>query len=170
MSDTFDNKSLDSSIDTDDLQVLTFNLGDEIFALEIKLVKEVLEYTKITKVPNMPEYMLGVINLRGHVVPVIDLRCKFNMSSVDRTVNTAVIITEIAQGEDIVVIGALVDAVREVSIFEQSDIDSAPKIGTQLNTAFIKGMAKASEHFVIVLDIEKVFTVEELSALTEQAG
>lgn len=154
---------------SDDMQVLTFNLGEEVFALEIRLVREVLEYTKITKVPNMPEYMLGVINLRGNVVPVIDLRNKFNMKNVDKTVNTAVIITEIVQDEnDLIIIGALVDAVREVSIFEKSEIDVAPKIGTQLNTAFIKGMAKAEEQFVIILDIEKIFTFEELTALSEQ--
>lgn len=155
-------------IETDDMQVLTFNLSEEIFAVEISMVKEVLEYTKITKVPNMPEYMLGVINLRGNVVPVIDLRNKFDMNEAKRTVNTAVIIVELPQDEDMIVIGALVDSVREVSTFARKEIDSAPKIGTKLNTEFLKGMAKLEEGFVMILDIDKIFTFEELGMLAEK--
>ena len=144
-------------------QYLTFQLSEEIFALDIAKVREVLEYTKVTKVPQTPEMMIGVINLRGSVVPVIDLRLKFGMGMSERTVNTCIIIIEVSIDSEITLIGALVDSVKEVMDMDSDHIEPPPKIGTQLNTEFIKGMGKQNEQFVIILDIEKIFSVDELS-------
>jgi purine-binding chemotaxis protein CheW len=107
--------------------------------------------------------MIGVINLRGSVVPVIDLRLKFGMGMSERTVNTCIIIIEVAIDDEITLIGALVDSVKEVMDMDSDHIEPPPKIGTQLNTEYIKGMGKQNEQFVIILDIEKIFSVDELS-------
>ncbi len=144
-------------------QYLTFKLSDEIFALDITKVREVLDYTTITKVPQTPEFMCGVINLRGSVVPVVDMRLKFGMSKTEKSVNTCIIIVEIIVDQETTILGCLADSVQEVMDLEPNQIEPAPKIGTRLKTDFIKGMGKRSENFVIILDIDKVFTGEELS-------
>ena len=144
-------------------QYLTFKLDDEIFALDVGKVREVLEYTSITKVPRTPDFMLGVINLRGSVVPVVDMRLKFDMEKTEKTVNTCIIITEVEMDDDITVLGALADSVQEVVDLEPEQIEPAPRIGTSINTDFIKGMGKSDEHFTMILDIDKVFSSEELA-------
>ena len=144
-------------------QVLTFKLGEEVFGVNIMSVREVLDYTNVTKVPQTPDFMRGVINLRGSVVPVIDLKLKFGISATERTVNTCIIIVEVKLDEESAILGALADSVQEVVDFEKELIEPAPKIGTHLNTEFIYGMAKKEEGFVIILDIDKVFSVDELS-------
>jgi purine-binding chemotaxis protein CheW len=141
---------------------LTFKLNEEIFALDISKVREVLDFTTITKVPRTPEFMRGVINLRGSVVPVVDLRLKFGMGPTERTVNTCIIITEVTVDNETTVLGALADSVQEVMDLGPDHIEPAPKIGTRLNTEFIKGMGKQNDKFVILLDINKVFSTEEL--------
>ncbi len=143
-------------------QFLTFKLVDEVFALDIGKVREVLDFTTITKVPRTPEFMRGVINLRGSVVPVVDLKLKFGMSRTDKTVNTCIIIIEVSVDGETSVLGALADAVQEVIDLEPGHIEPAPKIGTRLNTEFIKGMGKRDDRFVILLDIDKVFSSDEL--------
>ncbi len=148
-------------------QYLTFRLGDEVFALEISKVREVLDYTTITKVPRTPDFMRGVINLRGNVVPVVDMRLKFGMSQTEKTVNTCIIIVEIALDGDNTVLGALADSVQEVVELGPEQIEPAPKIGTRLNTEFIRGMGKRDEHFIIILDIDRVFSASELSLVQE---
>ncbi len=144
-------------------QYLTFKLEDEIFALDISKVREVLDFTTVTKVPKTPEFMRGVINLRGSVVPVVDLRLKFGMSRTEKTVNTCIIITEVTVDNETTVLGALADSVQEVMDLEPGQIEAAPKIGTRLNTEFIKGMGKRDNTFVIILDIDKVFSTDELA-------
>jgi len=144
-------------------QYLTFKLSDEIFALDISKVREVLDYTVITKVPQTPEFMCGVINLRGSVVPVVDMRLKFGMSKTEKSVNTCIIIVEIIVDQETTILGCLADSVQEVMDLEPNQIEPAPKIGTRLKTGFIKGMGKRNENFVIILDIDKVFTGEELT-------
>jgi len=150
-------------------QYLTFKLDEEIFALDIAKVREVLDYTTITKVPRTPEFMRGVINLRGSVVPVVDMRLKFGMTKTDKTVNTCIIIVEITLVGETVVLGALADAVHEVIELEPEQIEPAPKIGTRLKTDFIRGMGRRNDAFIIILDIDKVFSSDELS-LVETAG
>ncbi len=146
-------------------QYLTFKLADEVFATEIENVREVLEFTSITKVPQTPKMMIGVINLRSKVVPVIDLRLKFGMEKGNKTVDTCIIIIEIRIDDDLTVIGALVDSVSEVMDQNSADIQPPPKIGTQLNTEYIEGMGKQGDHFVIILNVERIFSMEELSAV-----
>ena len=150
---------------TETRQYLTFILDGELFALDISKVREVLDYTKITRVPQMPEFMLGVINLRGSVVPVIDMRTKFGMKKVERTVNTCIVIVEVTLDNDNVILGALVDSVQEVFELDPEQIEPPPKIGMRLKTEFIKGMGKKEEKFIIILDIDRVFSTEELIIL-----
>jgi purine-binding chemotaxis protein CheW len=145
-------------------QFLTFKLQDELFALDIGKVREVLDFTSITKVPQTPDYMRGVINLRGSVVPVVDLRLKFGMETSQQTVNTCVIIVEVEMDGEKVVMGAMADAVQEVLDLEPDQIEPPPRIGTKLNTEFIRGMGKHAEQFIIILDIDKVFASEELES------
>ncbi|MEI6207573.1 MAG: chemotaxis protein CheW [Desulfuromonadales bacterium] len=150
---------------TETVQYLTFKLSDEIFALDVAKVREILEITTITKVPQTPDFMRGVINLRGSVVPVIDMRLKFGMSETEQTVNTCIIVVEINMDGDNTILGALADSVQEVVEMEPAHIEAAPHIGTRLNADFIKGMGKVDGRFVMILDIDKVFSSEELSDL-----
>ena len=149
------------------LQYLTFNLSDEIFALDVGKVREILEITNITKVPQTPDFMRGVINLRGSVVPVIDMRLKFGMSPTEQTVNTCIIVVEVNMDGDTIILGALADSVQEVVEMEPESIEAAPHIGTKLNTDFIKGMGKLDTNFVMILDIDKVFSSGELSDMAQ---
>jgi purine-binding chemotaxis protein CheW len=149
-------------------QFLTFKLGDEVFALDISKVREVLDFTTVTKVPRTPEFMRGVINLRGSVVPVVDLRLKFGMTRTESSVNTCIIITEVTVDNDTTVLGTLADSVQEVLDLEPGSIAPAPKIGTKLKTEFIKGMGRRDDRFIIILDIDKVFSSDELSLVKQE--
>ena len=154
---------------TETTQYLTFKLEDEVFALDISKVREVLDFTTVTKVPRTPEFMRGVINLRGSVVPVVDMRLKFGMSKTEKTVNTCIIIVEISIEGDTAVLGALADSVQEVVDLEPEQIEPAPRIGTRLRTEFIRGMGKRNDQFVILLDIDKIFSEEEISMVMDSA-
>ncbi|NVN93143.1 MAG: purine-binding chemotaxis protein CheW [Desulfuromonadales bacterium] len=151
---------------TESVQYLTFKLADEIFALDVAKVREILELTTITKVPQTPDFMRGVINLRGSVVPVVDMRLKFGMSMTEQTVNTCIIVVEVSLNGDSLVLGALADSVQEVVEMEPDSIEPAPHIGAKLDTNFIKGMGKVDDHFVMILDIDKIFSTVELEELT----
>jgi purine-binding chemotaxis protein CheW len=144
-------------------QYLSFKLDDEVFALDISKVREVLDFTTVTKVPKTPDFMRGVINLRGSVVPVVDLRLKFGMSMTEKTVNTCIIITEVTVDNETTILGTLADSVQEVMDLDAEHIAAAPRIGTRLRTEFITGMGKRDENFIILLDIDKVFSAEELA-------
>ena len=156
-------------------QYLTFTLGEEVFALDITQVREVLDYTAITRVPRMPEFMRGVINLRGSVVPVVDLRLKFGMSVTERTVNTCIIIAEVAIEGERTLLGALADSVQEVIDLEAGQIEPPPRLGSSIRAEFIRGMGKRDERFVIILDVDRIFSSDELSLVqgggeVEQSG
>jgi purine-binding chemotaxis protein CheW len=151
-------------------QYLAFNLENEVFAFDISKVREVLEFDTVTKVPQTPEMMKGVINLRGSVVPVIDMRVKFGMGETLKTVNTVIIIIEIVLDGTSTMIGALVDSVQEVMDLDSDHIEPPPKIGTKLNTDFIRGMGKQDGEFLIILDIEKIFSSEELDFVQQASG
>ncbi len=150
-------------------QYLTFALDQEKFALGIAKVREVLDYPQITRVPRMPDYLCGVINLRGNVVPVVDLRLKFAMSATERTVDTCVVIVEAELEGETTVMGVLADSVHEVLDLQGAEIEPPPRMGTRLNTDFLKGMGKQGEGFIMILDIDKVLSTEEL-ALVASAG
>jgi purine-binding chemotaxis protein CheW len=151
-------------------QFFTFMLEKEIFAIDISQIKEVLEFTHITKVPQTPDMMKGVINLRGSVVPVIDMRLKFEMGEIEKTVDTCIVIIEITIDGNMTMIGALVDAVKEVMDLDSDQIEPSPKIGTQLNTEYIKGMGKHDEQFIIILDIDKIFSHTDLEMVQQAAA
>ncbi len=144
-------------------QYLTFRLGEEVFALDITKVREVLDFTTVTRVPRTPAFMRGVINLRGTVVPVVDLRLKFGMTMTERTVNTCVIIAEVTVDGETTLLGALADSVQEVLDLGADTILPPPRIGTKLKTEFIRGMGRQNDRFVIILDIDAVFSADELA-------
>lgn len=152
---------------TETTQYLSFKLAEEVFALDIGKVREVLDFTTVTKVPQTPDFMRGVINLRGSVVPVVDLKLKFGMQETARTVNTCIIIVEVALEGETVVLGALADSVQEVLELEPSGIEPAPKIGTKLSTDFIRGMGKREQGFLMILDIDRIFSSEELGLVQD---
>ena len=153
---------------TETCQYLTFTLADEVFAIDISEVREVLDYTSVTKVPRTPDFMRGVINLRGNVVPVVDMRLKFDIPAAETTVNTCIIIVEISVDGEKTILGARADSVQEVLDLEPGQIEPPPRIGTRLNTDFIRGMGKRGDQFIIILDIDRVFSADELAAVGGQ--
>ena len=146
-------------------QYLTFKLGSELFGVDVSKAREVLDFSEVTQVPQTPDYMLGVINLRGSVVPVINLRQKFGMDEVEKTIDTCIVVMEIEIDGDVIVIGTMADAVQEVLDLDESQIEPPPRLGSKLNTEFIKGMGNLDDQFIIILDIDRVFTVEELAEI-----
>jgi purine-binding chemotaxis protein CheW len=150
---------------TETRQYLTFKLGDGVFATDVAKVREVLDLTTITKIPRTPDFMRGVINLRGNVVPVVDLRLCFEMTKTEKTVNTCIVVVEILMEGESTVIGALADSVEEVIDLEPEQIEPAPRIGAQIRTDFIKGMGKRDSQFIMILDMDRVFSADELSVV-----
>ncbi len=153
-----------------DNQYLTFTLDRELFALDIASVREVLELVNITRVPRTPDYIRGVINLRGRAVPVVDLKKQFGLGETARTVNTCIIIVEVSLDGEWTALGALADSVQEVYEMETSQIEPPPRMGTPIKADFIRGMGKTGEQFIIILDINKVFTSLELAGLAQGLG
>jgi len=148
-------------------QYLTFSLNDETFGVDVLQVREVMDYTSVTKVPRSPDYMLGVINLRGSVVPVVDLKKKFYMPAKDVSRDSCIVVLEIPFGDELRLIGAVADGVQEVLDLLEDEVEPAPRLGTGLNADFILGMGKVGEQFVILLDLHKIFSSEELENLAE---
>jgi purine-binding chemotaxis protein CheW len=150
---------------TEARRYLTFKLDNEVFALDVATVREVLDFTTVTRIPRTPEFMRGVINLRGGVVPVVDLRLAFDMSATEKTVNTCIIVVEVSLEGETTVMGALADSVEEVIDLEPDQIQPPPKIGTSIRTDFIRGMGKRDARFVMILDIDRVFSADQLAGL-----
>lgn len=142
---------------------LTFTLGSEEYGLEILRVKEIIGLMEITHVPRMPAFVRGVINLRGKIIPVIDLRLKFGMEAHDDTRETCIIVVDL----DGVNMGIVVDRVSEVLDLGENDIEETPDFGTAVETDFIMGMGKSGERVIMLLDIGKVLTDKEISSLAE---
>ncbi len=148
-------------------QYLTFKLGDEMFAIDVSQVREILDVTMITKVPRSPSFMRGVINVRGSVVPVVDLRMKFEMSKTEQTVDTRIVVMEITLDGELTIIGTLADAVHNVMDIEQTGIEPPPKVGAKWNTEFIHGIGKHNDEFIIILNVDRIFSAEELAMVQE---
>lgn len=144
------------------IQLLTFHLRDELFAIPIRNVREVLKPTKITHIPAAPEFLKGVINVRGNVVPVVDLQIKFRLPATILGKSARVIIVESRVGERDLVLGALADSVDEVIELDETLIEPPPPVGIDLESRFIQGIGKRGEDFIILLDVGKVFSVDEL--------
>lgn len=149
-------------------QYLAFKLDNDLFAVDVGKAREILDFVEVTRVPQTPDYMLGVINLRGSVVPVINLRCKFGMAEVEQTVDTCIIVLEVEVNDAPVVIGIVADAVQEVLDLNAGQIEPPPRLGTRLNTEFIQGMGNLDGQFVIILNIDRIFSVEELTVIEGQ--
>lgn len=142
---------------------LTFTLGGETYAVGVQSVREVLDSTAVTRVPRMPEFMRGVINLRGSVIPVVDLRMKFGMKKTEEKVGACIIVLEVRLDEDgPTVLGVLADSVKEVFDLAESQVEPPPRIGTNLKTEFIRGMGTHQDGFIIILDLDHVFLSDEL--------
>ncbi|MDE2402003.1 MAG: purine-binding chemotaxis protein CheW [Burkholderiales bacterium] len=146
-------------------QYLTFMLGGEMFAIGILAIKEIIEYQGLTSVPMMPDCIRGVINLRGAVVPVMDLAARFARDSAPVTKRTCIVIVEVESNEERHDVGVIVDAVNEVIDIANAEIEPAPTFGTRIRTDFIHGMGKVKGKFVILLDANHVLSMDELSSL-----
>jgi purine-binding chemotaxis protein CheW len=151
-------------------QYLTFKLRDEVFALDVSKVREVLDLTPITKIPRTPEFMSGVINLRGNVVPVVDLRQCLDMANTEKTANSCIVVVEVVLDGEATTIGALADSVLEVIELDSEQIQPTPRIGMHLKTDFIHGMGKRDEQIIMILDIDRVFSVDDMGALRKEAA
>jgi purine-binding chemotaxis protein CheW len=151
-------------------QYLTFTLDGGRFAIDIERTREVLAFTSATKVPRTPDFMRGVINLRGHVVPVIDLRLKFGLPRTEKTINTCVVILEVEVDGTSTILGALADSVQEVIELARDQLAPPPRIGTRINTDYIRGIGKRDDQFIMILDIDRVLTADDIRATTGGAG
>jgi purine-binding chemotaxis protein CheW len=149
---------------------LTFALGREEYGLEILKVREIIGYMDITAVPRTPSYVKGVINLRGQVISVVDLRAKFGMETAEKTEETCIIVVEIKQAGRKLSTGIIVDRVSEVLNIAGENIEEPPQFGTSVDTAFILGMGKIGQSVKILLDIDKVLSSEETARLAELGG
>lgn len=153
-------------------QHLSFTLDDEVFAVDVARVREILEFRGANRIPQVPDYLRGVINLRGNVVPVVDLRLIFGLPATPSTISTCVIVLEINIENEAVVAGALADSVREVLELEPGEIEPAPRLGNRLKTEFIKGIGKHNNQFLMLLDIDRVFaddSGEVIKQVTEES-
>jgi len=149
-------------------QFLTFSLHEEMYGLDILRVREIIGYTRPTAVPMMPRFVRGVINLRGQIVPILDLSMRFGWPATDLHVRTCIVVMEIQGQEDAQLIGVLVDAVNTVLELEAAEIEPAPKFGAAVHSDFILGMAKLDKvGFVTLLDPGRVFSSEEMAALAQ---
>ncbi len=151
-------------------QYLTFRLVDEMYAFSITHVKEILEYPKVTQVPMMPDFIQGVINLRGEVVPVVNLSRRFQLDAGDLTKRTCIVIIEVQTSQLAQDIGVVVDSVSEVLEIGEEEMRPAPSFGASINTRFIQSMARHKDGFVIILDHSQVLSVEQIASLTEIAA
>lgn len=147
-------------------QFLTYQLGEELFGIEILRVKEIIEYNRITRVPLVPDYIAGVINLRGNVVPVVDLKHLFSGENAAISRRTCIIVVETGDDEEHMETGLLVDSVNEVVDISKSDIEPPPSFGTGIRTDFILGMGKGKERIIILLDARLLLSFEELEELS----
>lgn len=147
-------------------QYLTFCVDSESYAINVTHIQEVLELQKISRVPRMPEYMRGIINLRGSVVPVFDLKTKFGLGKIEQSIDTSIIVTELITEDESVVIGLLADSVNEVVVIREDDIEPTVSFGTKIDSSFIQGIGKISEKFIILLKVENILGQDQIRAAT----
>ena len=146
---------------------LTFKLGDELFAAHVSKVIEILEIPKITRVPRSPEFMRGVVNLRGNVLSVIDSRIKFGLPPTEDTINTCIIVMNIQIENQDITLGLIADAVKEVVEIDQQSIQSPPEMGSKYKAEFIDGMVKSGDQFIMLLNIDLLFSSQEATILQD---
>ena len=152
-----------TSFSSDDQQFLTFNLAEEFYGVDILKVQEIKGYTNVTKIPNTPDYLKGVLNLRGTIVPIVDLRMKFGMGVTEPTSFTVVVVVNVRNR----VMGFLVDAVSDVLDLNAKDIQPPPEMGNTVDITFVAGIGNSNDHLVTLLDIDRVLTDDEVKAVGE---
>ncbi len=148
-------------------QYLTFRIGNENYGLELSQTREIIEYSGITEVPLMPNFLRGVINLRGEVVPVIDLAVRLGRKSIEVQKRTCIIVVELQNNEQNHVLGLLADSVSEVIEMNDENIEDAPSFGANIRADFIQGIAKREDEFVVLLDANNALSIRELAHLVE---
>lgn len=148
-------------------QFLTFLLNKEVYGVNILNIREIVDYGHITPVPMMPSFIAGVINLRGSVVPVVDLALRFSEKSSEKTKRSSIVIMEVKDQEETLEVGIIVDVVNEVLELTSSEIEPAPSFGTKIRTDFISGMGKVNDQLLVLLDIENILSIAELSIVEE---
>ncbi|MBT3724129.1 MAG: chemotaxis protein CheW [Gammaproteobacteria bacterium] len=148
-------------------QHLTFDLSEEELAVPVLNIREIIRYGKLTKMPMVPNFIEGVINLRGNVVPVINLAAKFGLKLTEADKRTCIIIMEVEIADEPVVMGIVVDKVLQVIEIPEGDIEPTPTLGANIQTNFIKGMARIDEGFIIILDISQVLSAEEIAIVSD---
>lgn len=155
------------AVESSPAQYLTFLLGGEMFAVGILNIKEIIEYGSVTEIPMVPPFIRGVINLRGAVVPVIDLASRFGGKRSEISRRTCIVIIELAENDERQDIGMVVDAVSEVLEIPATEIEPPPSFGARIRADFIKGMGKVNGKFVILLEVDKVLSVDEIASLSQ---
>lgn len=141
---------------------LSFRLSKEYYAASVSYVHNIMEYTDITSVPDMPKYMLGIINLRGQVLPVVDMRVKFGIPNLEITTNTCILVMEVSIGQEQVLVGAVVDGVSEVIEIEDQELKAPPSLGSKSKNEYITGVYHDEEKFILIMDMNKVFSESEI--------
>jgi len=164
----FDELAINDGISEDLEQLLTFMLGDELYGIDVNDIKEVIEYENVFKIPLTPDFIAGVINLRGEVVPVIDLNARFYGKISGITKFTCIVITEAGIEGDRFLIGAMIDSIKSVTDIPKDKIEPTPGFGAKIRNDFIKGIGKGAEKFIIILNPLTVFDIEELSNIGVQ--
>jgi purine-binding chemotaxis protein CheW len=159
------NPSNRGEVSTIEGKYLTFTLSQEEYGIGIKKIREIIRLVPITAIPEMPAYIKGVINLRGRVIPVVDLRLRFNMPEIDYTERTCIVVVEMESADGHATIGIVVDAVSEVMNIKAGDIENTPEFGTRLNTDYILGLAKMGKGVKILLDIDRALSARDISVL-----
>ena len=158
----------DKNLSEDILLYLTFILGRELFGIPVSAIREVIEYKKVFKTPRVPDYIKGVINLRGEVVPIIDLSFRFYGRKSEILETTAIVVIEVDEDNHKFPIGVMIDAVRAVAELQAGNVESTPEIGTRIRYDFLDGIGKINDEFVILLNIHNILSIGELSAMDEK--
>jgi len=161
---------MSTTLITQTAQYITFKLGDELFAISVAQVREVLELSQITRVPTAPDYMRGVVNVRGKAIPVVDLRLKFGLPKTDDTVHSRVVVMELELDGEATVVGGIADSVHEVIELEPGQIDPPPRIAMRWRTELMQGLGRRGEEFIILLDINAVFSSNDLALIQERGA
>lgn len=151
---------------TNGRQFLTFNLGEELYGVDILRVQEIKGYTAVTKIPNTPSYIKGVLNLRGTIVPIVELRTKFGMPTIEYTMFTVIVVVVVKDK----VMGLVVDAVSDVLDIDKKDVQAPPNFGARINVSFMNGIGKSGDKLVTLLDIDRMLSGEDLQGVAAAAA
>jgi purine-binding chemotaxis protein CheW len=151
---------------TNGSQFLTFNLGEELYGVDILRVQEIKGYTAVTKIPNTPSYIKGVLNLRGTIVPIVELRTKFGMPTIEYTMFTVIVVVVVKDK----VMGLVVDAVSDVLDIDKKDVQAPPNFGARINVSFMNGIGKSGDKLVTLLDIDRMLSGEDLQGVAAAAA